>query len=63
MFRSKNRRAAPGDLGKAKRFEDLPPSAREYVLEMERRLGVPIPIVSVGQSREQTIIRGKIPGW
>jgi adenylosuccinate synthase len=50
-----------GDLGKVTRFDDLPPAARHYVLDIEKRLGVPIVIVSVGQSREQTIMRG--PVW
>ncbi|PIR15968.1 MAG: adenylosuccinate synthase, partial [Elusimicrobia bacterium CG11_big_fil_rev_8_21_14_0_20_64_6] len=46
-----------GDLSKAKKFSDLPRGAREYVLAVEKLLGVPIAIVSVGQSREQTIVR------
>ncbi len=47
-----------GDLGRARKFSDLPSSARDYVLQIEKRIGLPIDIVSVGQSREQTIIRG-----
>lgn len=52
-----------GDLSGAKKFSDLPLAAQNYVLEIEKRLGTPIPIVSVGQSREQTIIRDKRFGW
>jgi adenylosuccinate synthase len=52
-----------GDLSKARKFSDLPRGAREYVLAVERRLGVPIAIVSVGQSREQTIVRDARRLW
>lgn len=48
-----------GDLSGARRFSDLPASARAYVLRIEKWLGLPISIVSVGQSRDQTIIRDK----
>jgi adenylosuccinate synthase len=58
-----------GDLKGARKFADLPRGAREYVLAVEKKLGVPILIVSVGQSREQTIVRdaraiwtGQVPG-
>jgi adenylosuccinate synthase len=52
-----------GDLNGARRFADLPRGAREYVLAVEKRLGVPILIVSVGQSREQTIVRDAAGLW
>lgn len=52
-----------GDLSQCRRFADLPFCAREYVEAVEKRLGLPIPIVSVGQSREQTIIRKKEGAW
>ncbi|MBI5246636.1 MAG: adenylosuccinate synthase [Elusimicrobia bacterium] len=52
-----------GDLTKARKFSDLPRGAREYVLAVEKRLGVPISIVSVGQSREQTIVRDARRLW
>ena len=52
-----------GDLGGARKFSDLPRGAREYVLAVEARLGVPILIVSVGQSREQTIVRDAAGLW
>jgi adenylosuccinate synthase len=50
-------------LGGARKFSDLPVTARDYVLDIEKRLGVPIAIVSVGQSREQTIIREHYKPW
>lgn len=52
-----------GDLGNARAFPDLPSGARRYVLAVEKSLRVPIHIVSVGRSREQTIVRGARRGW
>ena len=52
-----------GDLTGARKFADLPRGAREYVLAMEKKLGIPISIVSVGQSREQTIVRDATRLW
>jgi adenylosuccinate synthase len=52
-----------GDLKGARKFSDLPRGAREYVLAVEKKLGVPILIVSVGQSREQTIVRDARVLW
>ncbi len=45
------------DIGKVRRFEDLPKAAQEYVLYIERALECPIPYVSVGADREALIIR------
>ena len=53
----------PGDLKGVRKFEKLPPGARRYVLAVEKLLGVPISIVSVGQSREQTIVRDARRLW
>ncbi|MEA2108449.1 MAG: adenylosuccinate synthase [Pseudomonadota bacterium] len=39
-------------------FDDLPENARNYILFMEKQLGIPALVVSVGPDREQTIIRG-----
>jgi adenylosuccinate synthase len=52
-----------GDLSKCRKFADLPRGAREYVSAVEKKLGVPIAIVSVGQSREQTIVRDPKKLW
>ncbi|WP_438446069.1 adenylosuccinate synthase [Gorillibacterium sp. sgz5001074] len=45
------------DIREARRFEDLPPAAQHYVLELERRIGVRIRWVSVGPDRQQLIER------
>jgi adenylosuccinate synthase len=52
-----------GDLKLARRFDKLPSGARRYVLAVEKLLGVPISIVSVGQDREQTIVRDAKRLW
>ncbi|MBI4386391.1 MAG: adenylosuccinate synthase [Elusimicrobia bacterium] len=46
-----------GDLSRARRFMDLPLAARDYVAWIERRLRLPVAIVSVGRSEEKTILR------
>lgn len=40
----------------AKTWDDLPRPAQAYITRLEELVGAPIKIVSVGQSREQTII-------
>jgi adenylosuccinate synthase len=45
------------DITGARKFADLPKAARDYVMEMERLLGAPARIVSVGPEREELIIR------
>ncbi len=52
-----------GDLSQCRKFSELPKGARDYVLWIEKRLGVPVSIVSVGQSREQTIVRDPRAVW
>jgi adenylosuccinate synthase len=52
-----------GDLKGARKFDKLPRGAREYVLAVQRLLGVPISIVSVGQDRDQTIVRDSRRFW
>ena len=42
---------------RARRFEDLPPRARDYVLFIEKRIRTPIKWISVGPRREQIIKR------
>ncbi|HLU38567.1 MAG TPA: adenylosuccinate synthase [Planctomycetota bacterium] len=46
-----------GDLSGARAFADLPPGARHYVETLERYVGVPIRLVSVGPARDQVIQR------
>lgn len=43
------------DTSGARRFDDLPPPARDYVHRIEELLGAPIHLVSVGPEREQAI--------
>lgn len=40
-------------------WDGLPPAARDYLRRIETLVGAPISMVSVGQSREQTIIRAE----
>jgi adenylosuccinate synthase len=44
------------DLRGLRRFEDLPPNARNYLQKVEELAGVPLMIISVGPDREETII-------
>ena len=46
-----------GDISSARSFEDLPAEAREYVRRIEEVSGVPVTLVSVGPSRDQTVRR------
>jgi adenylosuccinate synthase len=43
-------------ISNAKKRDELPANAREYVQYVEKALGVPIKIVSVGPKREETIL-------
>jgi adenylosuccinate synthase len=43
-------------LGGARSLADLPPSARAYVEMIQREVGVPVCMVSIGAEREQTIV-------
>lgn len=45
------------DLTKATSAADLPESLNDYINYLEKHLGVPISIVSVGPNRDQTILR------
>jgi adenylosuccinate synthase len=46
------------DLGKSRKMEDLPAAARDYVRFIEEETGVPVVLVGVGPSREQSIVQG-----
>lgn len=52
-----------GDISRVRRFLKLPKRARDYVLWIEKRLGVPVKIVSVGKDREETIRRDRKNPW
>jgi len=43
------------EIDEAQSFEDLPKQARDYVARMQELAGVPVSVVSVGPSREQTL--------
>ena len=45
------------DITKARKFEDLPKAAQDYVLYIEKEIGVPIKFVSVGANRDEIIYR------
>jgi len=45
------------DISKARKWEDLPKAAQDYVLFIEKRVDCPIKYVSVGAEREALIIR------
>lgn len=49
------------DISGVRRFEDLPGAARSYVERLEQLIGCPASVVSVGPSREQTIILREVP--
>ncbi len=48
------------DISGVTKFEDLPQTAQDYVKAIEKWLGVPVVIISVGPERNQTIVRSKI---
>jgi adenylosuccinate synthase len=52
-----------GDLKGVRKFDKLPNGAKRYVLAVQKLLGVPISIVSIGQDRDQTIIRDAKRIW
>jgi adenylosuccinate synthase len=45
------------DLSKVGRFEDLPQTAKEYVVRIEEITGKPITVIGVGPKRTETIVR------
>ncbi len=44
------------DIRKVRRFQELPAATRDYLQRLEKLVGVPIQIVSVGPDREETIV-------
>lgn len=47
------------DVSKARKWEDLPKEAQDYVLYVEKEIGCFISYVSVGPERESVVIRSK----
>ena len=43
-----------------RKYKDLPPNAKGYIERLEKLIGVPVSLVSVGRHREQTIVRQEI---
>lgn len=48
------------DISKATQFGQLPEEAVEYIRLIERELGIPVALISVGPQRSQTIVLKKI---
>ncbi len=48
------------DLTGVRKESDLPKAFKEYIEFIEREVGVPIGIISLGPDRDQTIIRGNL---
>jgi len=46
-----------GNITGARRFEELPPEAQQYVKRIEQLLGAPVKMVSIGPERGATLIR------
>jgi adenylosuccinate synthase len=44
------------DISGARTFEDLPYNAQAYVKKIEELVGIPVPIISVGSERDETIV-------
>ena len=45
------------DISQVRRWDELPPEARQYVVRLEQLVGAPIRMVSVGPERTATLIR------
>jgi adenylosuccinate synthase len=52
-----------GDISAAGGFEELPAAALRYIARLEELVGVPVPCVSVGPRRDQTLIRRDAAPW
>lgn len=44
-------------LENARRFDDLPSAAQEYVARIEQAISVPVTLIGVGPDRDQTVVR------
>ena len=40
-------------------YDDLPPNAKNYIETIEKLVGIPVVMISVGPDRQQTIMRDK----
>ena len=48
------------DISNIRRFEELPKETRDYINFIEDVLSIPVSIISVGPSRDQTIVRKEV---
>jgi adenylosuccinate synthase len=48
------------DLTGMRSMDELPSALHDYIAYIERELGVPIAVVSVGPDRTQTIVRSRV---
>jgi adenylosuccinate synthase len=48
------------ETGDARKYKDLPSNARKYVERLEGLIGCPASHISVGRSREQTVVRKQV---
>ena len=53
----------PGPLDKVRKFGDFPPPAQRYISFVEKAVGARCSLISLGRSREQTIITDKDFAW
>jgi adenylosuccinate synthase len=59
----KNVRGFTGDLRQYKTFEQFPDEAKRYVKELERAVQAKCALVSMGKSREETLVLEKDFSW
>jgi adenylosuccinate synthase len=50
------------DIQGARSYGDLPAAARKYLERLQDLAGVPVSVVSVGPSREQSLVPGELEG-
>ncbi len=48
------------DITGARRFEDLPQTAQDYVLALEAMSGAPMSVIGVGPARDEIIVRNDL---
>ena len=56
----------PGFKGAVKgitKYKDLPETAKQYCRFLEKEVGVPLALISMGRSREETILLDKSFQW
>ena len=46
------------DISSARKFEDLPINAQNYIKHIEKITGVPVVLIGVGPDRDQLVLCG-----